>query len=69
MKARDVKVGHLVKTPYGLATVMKFFAPAFIACVIVTSKYKPGTPGYKMYGQGEWIYLRGIDLDKSEIIA
>ena len=69
MNPRNVKVGQLVKTPYGLATVMKFLAPKFIACVIVgPNKWKPGTVAYKRYGQGEWIYIRGFDFEASEII-
>jgi len=42
MKARDVKIGQLIKTEYGLATVMRFFAPKSIGCVLVTSFYRPG---------------------------
>jgi|TARA_R110001583_G_scaffold5598_11_gene30127 hypothetical protein len=69
MKPLEVKVGDLVSTEYGLARVMKFLAPAFISCVILTSRYKPGTPGYKKFGQGEWIYLRGLDFDRAKVIA
>lgn len=68
MKSRDVKIGQLIKTQYGLATVMKFFAPKSIGCIIVTSFYKPGTPGYKNFSQGEWIYIQGFDFDKAEIL-
>ena len=69
MIARDVRVGQLIKTRYGLATVMKFWAPASIGCIIVTSFYRPGTPGYKKFKQGEWINIQGFDFDKAEIIA
>ena len=69
MKPIDVSVGDLISTEYGLARVMQFIAPAFISCVILTSKYKPGTPGYESYGQGEWIYLRGYDFDRATVIT
>jgi len=71
MKALDVKIGQLVKTDYGLATVMKIWAPKSIGCVIVATdpKYKPGSPGYITYGQGEWITIQGWDFDKAEIIS
>lgn len=69
MKAHDVKIGQLIKTEYGLATVMKFFAPKSIGCIIVTSFARPGTPGYNMYKQGEWIYIQGWDFDQAEIVV
>jgi hypothetical protein len=71
MKALDVKIGQLIKTEYGLATVMKFWAPKSISCIIVTRdpKFKPGSPGHERYGQGEWINIRGFDFDKAEIIS
>ena len=68
MKVGEVKVGDLISTEYGLARVMKFGAPAMVCCIILTSKYEPGTHGYKNYGQGEWIYLRGLDFDRAEVI-
>ena len=71
MKARDVRVGQLIKTEYGLATVMKFWALKSVSCIIVATdpKYKPGSPGYKRYAQGEWINIQGFDFDKAEIIS
>ena len=71
MKAKHAKLGQLIKTEYGLATIRVFYAPKSIGCVIVTKnpKYKPGSPGFKKYGQGEWIYIRGFDFDKAEIIS
>ena len=71
MKALDVKIGQLIKTEYGLLTVMKFWAAKSIGCVVVATnpKFKPGSPGYKKYGQGKWIYIQGFDFDKAEIIA
>jgi hypothetical protein len=57
MHPADVNIGDLVKTYHGLARVMKFFAPAFIACVLLEGKE-----------QGTWVYLRGYDLDKAELI-
>jgi hypothetical protein len=70
MKASNVKLGQLIKTEYGLATVMKFWAPKSISCIIVATnpKFKPGSPGYKQYAQGEWINIQGFDFDKAEII-
>jgi len=70
MKALEVKIGQQIKTEYGLATVMKFWAPRFIGCIIVATdpKYKPGSPGHKKYAQGVWINIRGFDFDKAEII-
>ena len=65
MKPRDVRLGQLVKTRHGLATVMKFFAPASIGCIIVSK----GTKDYSKPLVGEWIYLRGLDLEETEIIA
>jgi len=71
VKALDVKIGQLIRTEYGLATVMKFWAPKAISCVIVVTdpKFKPGSPGHKRYGQGTWINIVGFDFDKAEIIA
>ena len=57
MHPSKVKVGDLIKTEYGLAQVMKFFAPAFVGCIILNGKE-----------QGLWIYLRGYDLDRAELI-
>ena len=68
MQPSEVKIGDLISTEHGLAQVMDFPAPALISCVILTTKYRPGTPGYKNYGQGVWIYLRGLDLKRSKII-
>ena len=65
MKACDVKIGQLVKTQWGYATVMKFFAPAHIGCIIVT----PFFPKSKRWETGSWIYLRGLDLDETEVIS
>ena len=71
MKALDVKIGQLIRTEYGLATVVKFWAPKAISCIIVTPnpKFKPGSPGYKRYAQGEYINIVGFDFDKAEIVA
>ena len=65
MKANEIKIGQLLSTEYGLATVIKFFAPAYIGCIIVSKKEKD----YKEPKLGEWIYLRGLDLEKSEVIS
>ena len=71
MKAMDVRVGMLIKTEYGLATVMKFWAPKSISCIIVATdpKFKPGSPGYKKYAQGVWINIGALDFDRAEIIS
>jgi len=71
MKALDVKLGQLIKTEYGLATVRVFYAPKSIGCIIVATdpKFNPGSQGFKIYGQGEWIYIRGFDFDEAEIIS
>lgn len=70
MKPLSVKVGDLVKSPYGLVTVMSFLAPKSIACVIVAPRnWKVGTPAHKQYGQGKWVYLRGFDFDASEVVC
>ena len=70
MKPSDVEIGDLIITRYGLATVMKFNAPSCVGCMIVTTdpKYKPGSPGYKNYAQGEWIYIRGLDFIEAKLI-
>jgi len=65
MKASDARVGQLIKTSHGLATIMKFFAPAFIGCVIISK----GKKDYVEPKIGEWLYLRGFDLQQAEIIA
>ena len=57
MHPANVNVGDLIKTSYGLAQVMKFFAPAFIGCILLNGKE-----------QGTWIYLRGYDLEKAELV-
>ena len=58
MHPSKVKIGALVKVPvYGLAQVMKFFAPAFIGVVVIEGK-----------DSGTWLYLRGLDLERTEII-
>ena len=71
MKPLDVKIGQLIKTDVGLATVMSFNAPKSVSCIIVATdpKYKPGSPGYRRYAQGTWIYIQGFDFDKAEIIS
>ena len=71
MKAKDVRLGQLIKTEYGLLTVMKFWALKSIGCMVVARdpKYKPGSPGYKRYAQGEWVYIQGLDFEKAEIVA
>tara|TARA_Y100000593_G_C4300918_1_gene333313 strand:- start:2200 stop:2406 length:207 start_codon:yes stop_codon:yes gene_type:complete len=65
MKPKDIRLGQLLKTEHGLATVMKFFAPACIGCIVVSKESK----SYKLPKIGEWIYLRGYDLEKAEIIS
>ena len=66
MKACDVRVGQLIKTEWGLATVMKFFAPGYIGCVIINPfPYVKS----KHFQPGSWIYLRGLDLEQAEIIS
>jgi hypothetical protein len=68
MKALDAKVGQLIKTNYGMATVMNFLAPKSIACVLVTylPELKAPRRGCKI---GEWIYIRGFDFDEAIIVA
>ena len=63
MKASNIRVGDLIKTNYGLATVMKFFAPSHIGCVIIA----PYTKNINMQ-LGDWIYLRGLDLQDAKVI-
>ena len=71
MKISDAKIGQLIKTEYGLATIISFNAPKSVSCIIVSRdpRYQPGSPGYKRYGVGEWIYIQGFDFDKAKIIA
>jgi len=59
----EIKIGDLITTEYGLAHVMKFFAPAFIGCVVVTPT------GRDKVEQGEWIYLRGLDLERAKPVT
>ncbi|HIK67360.1 MAG TPA: hypothetical protein EYF95_05270 [Flavobacteriales bacterium] len=63
MKPSEVNVGDLIITEYGLARVMEFLAPAFISCVIVTPTGIAGAD------QGEWIYLRGYNLEKAKLVT
>ena len=63
MKANEARIGQLVKTEWGFATIMEFFAPEHIGCIIVTPFTKA-----KRFQQGKWIYLRGLDLEEAEII-
>ena len=65
MKAADARVGQLLKTNHGLVTIVKFFAPAFIGCIVVSK----GEGDYATPKIGEWIYLRGFDFTEAEIIA
>lgn len=65
MKAKDARVGQLLKTNRGLVTVMKFFAPAFIGCIVVSK----GKKDYVKPKIGEWLYLRGFDLEQAEVVA
>jgi len=58
MHPAEIKVGDLIKTEFGLAQIMKFFAPAFIGCVVLEGP-----------DQGSWIYLRGFNLEKAELIC
>ena len=71
MKAGEAKIGQLIKTPYGLATIMAINAPEYISCIVVQRdpKYKPGSPGYKRYAQGIWLYIRGFDFLSSEVVS
>jgi hypothetical protein len=71
MKALDTKVGQLIKTDFGLATIIKFWAPKSVSCIIVTrdTRWKPGSPGYERYAQGELINIRGFDFDAAEILS
>ena len=62
MHPRDVEVGQLVRVRgIGLCTVMNFFAPAYIGVVVVDPK-RPEL-------QGEWRYLRGLDLEQAEVVG
>ena len=65
MKANNIRVGQLLKTGHGLVTVIKFFAPAMIGCIVVSK----GEKDYKKPEVGEWLYLRGLDLEQAELIA
>ena len=64
MKPVDIRLGQLIKTRWGLAVVQKFFAPAYIGCIIIN----PSTD-VTQFQQGDWIYLRGLDLDEAKIIS
>ena len=63
MKPSEVNVGDLIITEYGLARVMKFFAPAYIGCVIITPTGRDRTV------QGQWIYLRGYNLERAKLVT
>ena len=65
MKAKDARVGQLLKTNYGFVTIIKFFAPACIGCIVVSKSEKD----YIKPKIGEWIYLRGLDLERAEVVA
>ena len=65
MKAKDARVGQLLKTGWGYATIVKFFAPSCIGCIIVSK----ANEDYTALKVGEWLYLRGLDLEEAEIIA
>ncbi len=44
MKAKNIKLGQLIKTQYGLATIMKIWAPKSISCILVgQNPFKVGT--------------------------
>ena len=59
MKASELKVGDLVKVRYkGLATIMKFWAPACVGVVLLEGK-----------DAGKWMTLRGLDFDEAEKIS
>ncbi len=65
MKSSEVKIGDLISTDFGLLQVMKFIAPAFVACVVLT----PNENRWRQKeGQGEWVYIRGLDFDRAEIV-
>ena len=57
MHPSEIKIGDLIRTEYGLGHVMKFFAPAYIGVVLLDGKEA-----------GTWVYLRGYDLDKAELV-
>lgn len=65
MKAKNARVGQLLKTGWGYATIVKFFAPSCIGCIIVWKS----KDSYRAFKVGDWIYLRGLDLEEAEIIA
>ena len=62
MKLSEVKVGDLISTEWGLARVMEILAPAFCSCIIVSSTGRDKT------SQGDWIYLRGLALERAKTI-
>jgi hypothetical protein len=62
----EAKVGQLIRTEYGLVTIMKFFAPKYVGCVVVNKETRSLRADIKV---GEWIYIQGYDFDKAEIIC
>ena len=50
-----MKVGDLIKTYYGFAHVMKFYAPEYVGAIVLEGKYL-----------GMWVHLRGYDLNQAQ---
>jgi|18_taG_2_1085343.scaffolds.fasta_scaffold179755_2 hypothetical protein len=53
-----MKVGDLIKTEYGLVHVTKVWAAKCVSGIILTGTQR-----------GEWVYLRGLDFVRSEVIS
>jgi hypothetical protein len=53
-----MKVGDLIKTEYGLVHVTKVWASKCVSGIILTGTQR-----------GEWVYLRGLDFERSEVIS
>ena len=53
-----MKKGYLIKTEYGMAHVTKVWAEKCVSALILS--------GPRL---GEWIYLRGLDFERAEVIS
>jgi bacteriocin-like protein len=58
MLAKDAQVGDLIRIPrYGFATVAKFLALEFIGAIVLEGE-----------DAGMWVYLRGLDLQRTQLV-
>jgi hypothetical protein len=53
-----VNAGDLIKTEYGLVHVTKVWAAKCVSGIILTGTQR-----------GVWVYLRGLDFERSEVIS